>query len=55
MIRLSGPDPSDVVGDPSVSAAAAGAAAVDGPTAAPTGSRSTGACEPVAVVSLAAE
>jgi hypothetical protein len=53
MIRLSGPDPSDVVGDPSVSAVAA--AAVDGPTAAPTGSRSTGAREPVAVVSLAAE
>jgi len=54
MIRLSGPDPSDVVvGDSSVSAA--GAAAVDGPTAAPTGSRSTGAREPVAVVSLAAE
>jgi hypothetical protein len=54
MIRLSRPEPSDVRGAPSVSDADAGVAVV-GPTAAPTGSRSTGAREPVAVVSLAAE
>ena len=54
MIRLSRPDPSDVVGAPSVSAAGADDAVV-GPTAAPTGSRSTGVREAVAVVSLVAE